>query len=142
MDVVKRFRTRELISPILDVAYGEFILKVSRFSMIEMATASRRGEAMLREKGLDPETAPQNEKIGSLCVGLADVVVKHIKGWTHAPTDGFAPLDYKPELIAEIFGELSDIEKAMLGLAYMVAQEEDQKKAETALSQQKASSSS
>jgi hypothetical protein len=30
----------------------------------------------------------------------------------------------------------------MLGLAYMVAQEEDQKKAEVALSQQKASSSS
>lgn len=141
MDVVKRFRTRNLISPVLDVAYGEFILQVSRFSVVEMATASRRGEAILREKGMDPETAPANEKIGCLCVALADNIVRHIKGWTHTPTDGGEAIAFSSEVAKELFAEMNDIEKAMLGIAYIAAQEEDQKKAESAASQPQASSS-
>ncbi len=141
MDVVKRFRTRNLISPVLDVAYGEFILQVARFSMVEMATASRRGEAILREKGMNPDEAPANEKIGCLCVALADVVVRHIKGWTHNPTDGGAPIPYDPSVAKEMFGEMTDIEKAMLGIAYIAAQEEDQKKVESAAIQPPPSSS-
>ena len=142
MDVVKRFRTRNFISPVLDVTYGEFVLQVSRFSVVEMATASRRGEAILREKGMAPDTAAANEKIGCLCVALADNVVRHIKGWTHTPTDGGEAIPFDSGVAKELFSEMNDIEKAMLGIAYIAAQEDDQKKAESAATQPQASSSS
>lgn len=130
MDFVERFKARKVITGNLDLVVGDFTFQVRRFSQAESGVASRRSEAMLRERGLEPTTAGRDELIGSYCCALTDIIRRHVVGFTHQPKDGSAALEYSKATCDELFDAMTDAEKVGIGAAYIITAEEDLKKTE------------
>jgi len=139
MDFIQRFKERKIVSPTLDVKFGEFVLKVERFSQAEMSEAGRDSERMMRQRGLepkvedtqDPKFITQQDRVGSLCCAVAPFVIRHLKGWTHKPVVG-DEIPYSKENAQLMLDAMTDVERAMLGLAYFAASDDDQKKMDKA----------
>jgi len=130
MDLIKRARDRKTVTPIVEVVLEELTFGVQRFSQREMNSASRRAAAIMREQGIDPELAEQGHRLAALCMGISEIVQRHIKSWEHKPLDQEPPLVFSAKALEELSESFTDVERVTIGAAYLMAitQETEQKK--------------
>lgn len=138
---IERFRNKNLLPKTVDVPWPinnpEITFHVAPFSQSEKQGAAWAAEKEMAERGVakpNPDDALaveayEKEHQAHLFAALADVVKRHVKGWTHKPSDG-EPLRYSPADLELLFKEFTFSDKMLIGASYSVVMLEYEKKKE------------
>lgn len=121
---VERFKLRSVPDLLLDVPVGPITFKVHRFAEAEKEGARKMMAARLKEEGYDPKNiGPDEQNAQNVAFGLsfADVIKRHIKGWSLEDEFSATALDV-------MWSEMTAIERLELTAAYLNAEAEALKK--------------
>lgn len=134
--IIERIQKRKTIDMILDVEFPlatkELVFKVARFSQAEQDQALFKAEGILKERGVNRESLTpeeyQNELNSAYYYSLADFVKRHVKAWIHN-TEG-EKLVFNAANLESLFLEFSISERVEIGVSYLLAAYNDNKKKE------------
>lgn len=149
---IERFRDRQNRAMVLEVPLSagskELVLKVARFAEAEHNAARKEAEAALVKLGmLQPGEFISREHpafgryMAEFCEILPKYIKRHVKGWTHLPSDGKEPVEFSQGTLEAVISGMSSGELFDLGLSYLNVAGEEEKKTEAATSSETASAS-
>ena len=125
MSFVDRFKNRQVLTPILDVPFRDFVFKIARFSEMERKDVRLKARARIRDGGDNPDKATDAEQTVAYCIMLPDFLRRHVKGWTCPEHLG---IPFNAGNLVMLFDEMDERERIELSLAYLKATDEDEQK--------------
>lgn len=122
MSVIDRIRNRRVVTPTvtLELKSGAK-LEIERFSQMELERGGALARSRLREEKYDPQSAEWSEWMVARMIGIGEVALSHMKGWTlPEPAADFA---FNKENARIFIAEMSEEERLEVGLEYFKAVE-------------------
>lgn len=131
---VKRFRDRELLPLTVEVPLtidkDLFVFTVRRFAQEEHEAAKKDARRNARDEGAEPAELKNEEFIFIFAAALSGYVLRHLVGWKHTTNNGVGPIPYSKEIVQQLHQEMTQAERAALGLSYLNAVASLEKKKE------------